>query len=196
MWATSPHISVCHSSGSPGSHNSERYAYLSGQRKHKRGSLWVEYCGRNPGAESWRRGFLVLCTNLLRSWAHCWADPQSIAKALRAKPRWRPRPTEGDTELGSDLAGPMGASNNNNNNTIPDDFNKTQSLHNTAFARSRIQSKITWHTRNHTNCQEKGDQWRPDAGIIWQGLQRTCHNHAPCCKGKYTWNEWKDRNYQ
>lgn len=87
---------------------------------------------------------MVLCTNLLRSWAHRWAGPQSIAKALRAKPRQRPRPTEGDTELESDLAGPMRASNNDdNNNIISDDFNKTQSLHNTIFVMSRMQSKIT-----------------------------------------------------
>lgn len=98
--------------------------------------------------KSWRRGFLILCTKLVPSWAPCWAplgaDPWPHSKDLdswtemetSAHRRWHG--ACGLTQLDSLLA-------LKKKNFFPENFNKTQSLHNAMQKMSRRQSKIMRH---------------------------------------------------
>lgn len=60
------------------------------------------------------------------------------------------------------------------NQHFPEDFNKTQSLHNIILKMSRMQSKITPQTRNHKILKRKTiarcPQDDPDAGVLCQRL--------------------------
>lgn len=98
--------------------------HLSGRGSSRGGPGGRKTSGGILEGQSWRRGSLVLCVNLLQSWPPPPATrtPSCAAKALRTELRRRPPPADGETGRASDLTGLVTLSNS----VFPEGFNKTQ----------------------------------------------------------------------